>query len=249
MDYSQILISRPQPEAAELARMVEGLGLTPLQIPAFRFEPAFPGMNFDTAWRSGQRRLVIFSSTRAVEFGLRQLPAGFLDGVEIAAIGPATSNTLESAGHTVSIIPDDEFNSEALLRHPAVINQPGKALIFAAPGGREKLFSGLQELGWNVEFAHVYRTVPAEPDAKDVEAILKCRKILSVWTSANALGLLSKNLDANAWMRICQGDFLVTSARLARIAQDHAPGNIYVTDGPGNDAIKDCIVKLICNNN
>ena len=245
MDYSHVLISRPEPEATELEQMITGLGLEVLSTPAFAFDTAFPGLEFSTAWTEDERRLAIFSSSRAVEFGLRQLPAGFLDGVEISAIGPATATALEAAGYTVTIVPQGEFNSEALLLHAEVVNQPGKALIFAAPGGRQKLFTGLQEIGWEVQFAHVYRTVAIEPDNNIIENILKSRQVLSVWTSANALKLLSKTLDANAWAKICQGDFLVTSARLAKIAQDHAPENIYVTDGPGNDAIRNCIAQLI----
>lgn len=245
MVYSHVLISRPGPEAVELADMVERSGLVPVQMPAFRFEPGFPGLDFNNAWLAGKRRLVIFSSTRAVEFGLRQLPAGYLDEVEIAAIGPATANALESAGHTVSIVPEAAYNSEALLEHPALRNNPGKALIFAAPGGRLTLYSSLQNLGWKVEFAHIYRAVPLEADAAEVEKILQGKKILSVHTSANALKQLSDSLQPQAWEKVCQGDFLVTSARLGKIARDYAAGQVYVTDGPGNKAIMERIQKLI----
>ena len=245
MEYSHVLISRPGPETEQLAQIVEGLGLEPVCMPAFRFESGHAGMDFNSAWPPGKRRMAIFSSTRAVEFGLGQLPAGFLDGVEIVAIGPATGSALEAAGRSVSVVPRGEFTSEALLRYPALASQPGKALIFAAPGGRQKLYSGLQEAGWDVEFAHVYRAVPIEPEKKDVEAIMRSRKILSVWTSANALQQLSEKLDLRAWGRVCEGDFLVTSARLEKIAQDFSGGNIYMTDGPGNDAIRNRIVQLI----
>jgi uroporphyrinogen-III synthase len=245
MDYSHVLISRPGPEAAKLAETIEGTGLIALCMPVFRFEPGFPGIDFSKAWQPGERRLVIFSSTRAVEFGLRQLPAGYLDGVEIAAIGPATANALESAGHTVSIVPDTGFNSEALLEHPALVSNPGKALIFAAPGGRLTLFSRLQKLGWAVEFAHVYRAVPLEPAVKAVEEILQSRKVLSVWTSANALEHLMDSLDPAARERVFRGDFVVTSARLGEIARGFTAGQIHVTDGPGNKAIRECILQLI----
>ena len=97
MDYSHVLISRPEPEATELTQMISGLGLEVLSTPAFAFETAYPGTDLGTAWPVGERRLAVFSSSRAVEFGLRQLPAGFLDGVEISAIGPATATALESA--------------------------------------------------------------------------------------------------------------------------------------------------------
>ncbi len=245
MVFSHVLISRPQPEAAELAELIQDTQLVPVFQPAFQFEPGFAGLDFNNAWIKGKRRLVVFCSPRAVEFGLRQLPAGFLDEVEIAAIGPATANGLESGGHTVTILPAEEFNSEALLAHPAMLDAPGKALIFAAPGGRQSLFSGLQEQGWAAEFAHVYRAVPITPGADVIKPLLQSAGVLSVWTSANALSHLATTLDSQVWETICRGAFLVTSERLGEIAERHSPGRVYVTDGPGNSAIRDCILQLI----
>lgn len=245
MAYSHLLISRPGPEAAELATAAEAAGLRAIQLPAFSFEPGYPGLDFSAAWTSGKRRLAIFSSTRAVEFGLRQLPAGFLDGVEIAAIGPATADALESAGLSVSVIPASGYNSEALLAHSELVDEPGHALIFAAPGGRQALIQGLQALGWQTEFAHVYRTIPLEPDPSAVTAIKNSEHILSIWTSANAVRYLSGSLDVTAWDKVARGDFIVTSARLGEIAFEYAKGQIFVTDGPGNAAIMQTILKLI----
>ena len=245
MVFSHVLISRPEPEAVELAGLLKGTPLVPVLLPAFAFEPGFAGLDLGRVWSEGKRRLAIFCSPRAVDFGLRQLPAGFLDDVEIAAIGPATSNALESAGYTVTILPVGEFNSESLLAHPALSSAPGSALVFAAPGGRQALFAGLTERGWDTDFAHVYRSVPVEPEPGVVESLPTGRNILSVWTSANALARHAKNLDPQVWERICEGDFLVTSARLAEIAQSHAPGRVHVTDEPGNIAIRDCILGLI----
>jgi len=245
MVFSHVLISRPEPEAAELAGLLKDTKLVPVLLPAFAFEPGFAGLDLSCAWTKGKRRLTIFSSPRAVTFGLRQLPAGFLDDVEIAAIGPATSNELESAGHTVTILPTGEFSSESLLAHPALTGDPGSALIFAAPGGRQLLSEGLAGRGWEVNFAHVYRAVPIKPEPDVIESLPPGENILSVWTSASALAHHAENLDRQVWETICAGDFLVTSARLGDIAQNYAPGRVHVTDGPGNNAIRDCILRLI----
>lgn len=245
MAYSHVLITRPEPEATELAGMLEGMGPVPLVMPAFRFEPAHPGMDLGSCWRSGRRRLAIFSSSRAVEFGLRQMPAGSLRDAEIAAIGPATADALESAGLAVSIVPQGEFNSESLLRHPALAGNPGCATIFAARGGRRLLYDGLREAGWDVNFAYVYQAVPEPPPGPVVEALLSARGILSVWTSANAIRQLADSLATEAWERVCSGDFLVTSERLAGIAREWAKRRVWVTEGPGNLAIRERIRQLI----
>jgi uroporphyrinogen-III synthase len=245
MAYSHLLISRPVPEASELATLANAAGLVAIQIPAFSFEPEFPGLDFNAAWVPDVRRLAIFSSTRAVEFGLRQLPAGFFETVEIAAIGPATADALESAGHAVSIVPGQGYNSESLLEHPALATEPGHALIFAAPGGRQALFTGLQNLGWSVVFAHVYRAAPLDPDPEAISDIMASKAILSVWTSANALRHLSAKIDKKAWKMISRGDFLVTSPRLGKIAAGYTDSQVIVTDGPGNEAIARSILQLI----
>jgi uroporphyrinogen-III synthase len=245
MAYSHVLITRPEPEAGELARMLEGLGPETLIMPAFTFEPAHPGFEFESCWSGERRRLAIFSSTRAVEFGLRQLPARFLDGAEVAAIGPATGKALESAGLEVSVVPSGEFNSESMLRHQALKADPGCALIFAARGGRRILYSGLREMGWDVRFAYVYDTVPVKPPAPALEALRSATAVLSVWTSANALRQLSGSLDRKSWEKVCRGDLVVTSRRLAGVARKLANGRVHVTEGPGNEAIRDCIRQLI----
>ena len=249
MAFSHVLITRPEPEAAELAHWLQGTSLVPVLMPAFSFEPGFPGLDFNCVWhspeRSGNRCLAIFSSPRAVEFGLRQLPAGFLDKVEIAAIGPATANLLESAGQAVSILPAVAFNSESLLRHPSLSDKPGQALIFTTPGGRQKLFSGLKKLGWRAQFAYVYQAVPLAPSQAGVEAILDARKILSIWTSANTLQQLSGSIESTAWEKVLQGDFLVSSHRLEGIARKYTAGQIHVSDGPGNESIRAGILGLL----
>ena len=245
MLYSHVLITRPGPQATDLADAVSRMGMVPLQARVFQFMPGFPGLDFNLAWKRGDRQLAIFSSTRAVEFGLRHLPAGFLEDTEIAAIGPATADALEAAGYTVSIIPENGYNSEALLGHPALCENAGTAIIFAAPGGRQALFEGLQELGWHVSFAHVYRAVPLEAGEDIERAIAESSSLLSVWTSANALKQLFSSLGETARDKVSQGDFLVTSERLAEIAGDYSQARVYVTDGPGNEAIERRILQLI----
>lgn len=245
MVISHVLISRPQPEAAELAILIKDTGLVPVISPAFAFEPGFAGLEFGKVWPKGKRHLVIFCSPRAVEFGLRQLPAGFLDDVEIAAIGPATANCMESAGHSVSIIPDAGFDSESLLAHPALLESPGKALIFAAPGGRQKIYSSLQERGWAVDFAHVYRAIPLPPEAGVMSSLQQSAGVLSIWTSENAMNHLSETISPGAWAEVCKGRFVVTSKRLAGKANSYAQDRVSVTDGPDNQAIMACILQLI----
>jgi uroporphyrinogen-III synthase len=245
MVFSHVLITRPEPEATELADSLAETGLIPVLMPAFRFEPGFAGVDFGQHWRADTRKLVLFCSRRSVEFGLRQLPSDFLDDVEIAAIGPATASLLEAAGHMVTVLPEGDYNSESLLLHPALNSNPGQALIFAAPGGRQALFDGLKDRNWSVDFAHVYRTVPVDHNPEAAKSLQSADGVISVWTSARAMTQLLDSFESETRDSVLSGAFVVISRRLAALAADKVKDRVYVTDGPGNREIVECILKLI----
>jgi uroporphyrinogen-III synthase len=245
LKFTHCLITRPETEAVRLAALLSGAGLEVIVLPAYRFEPAVPGFDWTEAWRAAARKLAVFSSTRAVGFGLRQLPAGFLDAVEVAAIGPATADALEQAGHPVSIFPERGFTSEDLLDHPDLARNPGDALIFAAPGGRQALRKGLEAIGWRVRMAMVYRRAERVPPRAQAELVEQAGRLISVWTSASALQILRSALPAGAWRNICRGQCVVTSRRLRNKLMAAGADSVSVTDGPGNDAIRDLILQLI----
>jgi uroporphyrinogen-III synthase len=243
--FTHVLITRPAAEAAELAERLAGTGLALVILPAYRFEPAYPGFDLSRAWPVEGRRLAIFSSTRAVDYGLRQLPAGFLDNVEVAAIGPATANALEAAGYPPSIVPEQGYTSEDLLGHPDLATASGMALIFAAPGGRRKLRQALGARGWSVRMAMVYQRIELEPAAAQVAMLEQAGPTVSVWTSASAVQILQAALPPEVWRKICQGACVATSARLRDRLEAAGAGVVRVTDGPGNEAIGECILQLI----
>jgi uroporphyrinogen-III synthase len=245
LGYTHVLITRPERESRQLAARLEGLQLLPVVITPYRFEPVHPGRPLSAGWSQAGRRLAVFTSTRAVEFGLRQLPAGFLDQAEIAAIGPATAAALERAGLRVSLVPEGEFTSEGLLAHPELARTPGQALIFTAPGGRQLLRQRLGELGWQVEMVHVYRRKPVQPEAGQAAALQQAAGVLSVWTSENAMRALADTLPESAWRAVCRGTAVVTSQRLREALEGFGVREVHVSSGPDNDSILSLILDLI----
>ena len=187
-------------------------------------------------------RLLIFTSTRAVKFGLAQLPRDLVQRQKIAAIGPATSKALKAAGVQVNVSPASGFTSEALLdtleKHPSDFTAPGKsAIILAAPGGRRKMEDGLTRLGWTVETLMVYSRNNADLDKQALAALSEADGICAVWTSGNAMKALSQRLPPATWFQICQGEWLVISERLKRLARAYGPSLIHLSPGPGNSDI------------
>jgi len=244
MSSPHVLITRPDPEARQLAQLAEQNGLKPIVSPAMAFRPRAAGIEFDRFWQPGKRKLAIFCSPRAVDFGVRLLPAGFLDGVELAAIGPASANRLEAAGLPPDILPGPPYVSESLLQSKTVSNRPGQAVLFTAPGGRQRLREGLQELGWDVSFAYVYEAVLLDPETAAEREVTQSHGLISVWTSARALAHLSASMAPEAWEKVCRGVLVVTSERLAREARELCAGDVIIAGGPGNDEILATLLKL-----
>ena len=183
--------------------------------------------------------LLIFTSTRAVEFGLAQLPRELLKKQKIAAIGPTTANALSTAGVFVNVRPASGFTSEALLDalekdSSGFISPKKSAVILAAPGGRRKMEEGLTEMDWTVQTLMVYSRETTPLDKPALERLKGAENILSVWTSGNSMKALAQRLQPATWFKICAGEWLVISSRLKRLARAYGPTKIHRSPGPSN---------------
>ena len=254
MTFSHILLTRPQPESEKLAAMLTPLGLEVLIQPAFDYLPvdAQAGQAEELAAlaRSRHSGLLLFTSPRAVAHGLAQVPAGVLGSVAVAAIGPATAKALWAAGVRVTVTAEQGYTSEDLLDTLGTGSADGavpagEAFILSAPGGRDKLARGLQDLGWKVRVIHVYRPEPVRVDRAQLQSLEAASGLLSVWTSGNTMKALSQRVPPAAWFRICQGEWLVISERLVRLARAYGPARIHRAPGPGNDAILGAVRGLL----
>jgi uroporphyrinogen-III synthase len=243
MRFSHILITRPQRESEELAALLAPLGIPVIVQAAQKFrglEPSAEQMESLSGLRAANGSpLLLFTSTRAVDFGLPALPGGLAGTARIAAIGPATAKALEAAGFSVDLRPASGYTSEALLStlESELMPSGSTAIILAAPGGRKKLAQSLEALGWNVLMLWVYERHPADLDKEAVDAIRQAGKTLSVWTSANAMNTLSQRLPPAAWFQVCQGEWVVISKRLRKLARAFGPSKIHLAPGPGNAEI------------
>ena len=99
MRFTHVFLARPQRESMELASLLAPLGLQVIVQPAFDFlkqDVAEHQPDLMAQLESRETKgLLIFTSTRAVSFGLAQMSRELLAKCKIAAIGPATSQALE----------------------------------------------------------------------------------------------------------------------------------------------------------
>lgn len=248
MKFSHVFISRPRPEAGELAGMLAPLGLHTIVQPAFEYAALDARANDPAGYArleaAATGDLVVFTSPRAVAHGLAQIPRALLLRLRVAAIGPASGAALAAAGIPVAVPAGAGYTSEALLATLAA-ETPGRAFVVAAPGGREALVDGLSAAGWQVGVLMVYRAVPAPLDRAALAGLEAASCVLSIWTSGNALHDLSRRLPPAAWLKLCQGEWLVISERLRRLARAWGPGRIHLAEGPGNNALLAAVRGLL----
>ncbi len=254
MNFTHVFITRPRQESEELAAMLADLGLHTVVQPAFSYhaldlregqEEVIEHMK-----SAGAGSLVVFTSPRAVIHGVPQLPNDVLFGSRIAAIGPATAKALDAAGVRVSVRPAGGYTSEDLLetlaRHAELQSgDHAAAFIISAPGGRRKLFEGLHALGWQPRMVMVYKPERSDLDKQTLSALQGASGILSIWTSGNALKELSQRLPPAIWFKLCQGEWLVISKRLQRLARAYGPNRIHLASGPGNAELFSAIRSLL----
>lgn len=251
MSFSHILITRPLHEATELAAALAGVAAQPVILPAYDFHAKkLPPDQLLRLQRSGaveHEVLLIFSSPRAVQFGLGQVPPQTLQKADLAAIGPATASSLEQAGRRVSLRPERGFSSEDLLALlPAEqAGRRGPVYIFAAPGGRTQLSDELLARGYASHMMMVYERRPVDLAPAALARLHNADHILSVWTSANAMQSLAQRMPGIGWSRICQGEWLVISERLERLARAFHPARIHRAAGPSNAELVAAVQKLV----
>jgi len=254
MKFTHVFISRPRVEAEELAAMLVPLRLQSVVQPAYSYFPLDARIAqkeiFDEMSMAGPESLVIFTSPRSVAHGLSQLPDNALFQARIAAIGPATAKALGDAGIRVSVLPKKGYTSEALLesipdgRSMSSAVQPF-AFIIAAPGGRQKLFESLKTRNWHARLVMVYKAEPAKLEKRALKDLREASGVLSVWTSGNAMKALSQRLPPATWFQLCQGDWLVISERLKRLARAYGPERIHLAQGPANSDLLSAIRGLV----
>ena len=251
--FSHILITRPRTEAVELAGMLSSMQVESIILPAYDFlaSTLFPDQVrlMQDAAQDNRPHLLIFTSPRAVQYGLGQVPADLLRTARIGAMGPSTAQLLEAAGLPVSLRSEKAYSTEGLLGTLQLEGgvpgpEPRHAFILAAPGGRSRLKEGLVTLGYVAHMLMVYERRSAELPAEAVAAIGQADRLLSVWTSANTMNALAQRLPTPAWSRLCHGEWLVISDRLRRLALSFSPARIHISPGPSNADILTAIREM-----
>jgi uroporphyrinogen III methyltransferase/synthase len=188
----RIVVTRARAQAGDLSRELEALGAEALEFPTIVICPPDDFGPLDKAIREldGYNWLV-FTSVNGVESFVGRIRDHGLDlraiprDAKIAAIGPATAESLRGAGLNVDAIPA-EYRAEALLEEIGGSVEGQRFLIPRAKVAREVLPESLREAGAEVDVPPAYESVPSDEGAESLAARLEAGEIDCITFTASS---------------------------------------------------------------
>jgi uroporphyrinogen III methyltransferase/synthase len=178
-----VVITRPEEQAAEFARLLSAEGARVILFPTIRIAPPASWEILDRAFESlGSYHWIIFTSANGVRHFFRRLretgrDVRDLKGIRICTIGPATAAAVEGMGIRVDIVPG-EYISEGVVRAFQGVDLEGKRVLLPrAQEARDVIPEGLTKLGASVDVVTVYSTVRSESRNEDLRPLLDAGKV------------------------------------------------------------------------
>ncbi len=242
-----VVVTRPQPQAAEWVAKLQACGLQAGALPLLGIDGPVDTAPVHRAWRLlPDQAVVMFVSPSAVGqfFALQPTGMAWPAHVIAAGTGPGTRLALLQAGVPDSAVltPDPsagQFDSEALWALlVGRLHWPGRqVLIVRGEGGRDWLSTQLRQCGAQVHWVEAYRRTVPVPDApgQALLAAALARPAAHVWlfSSSEAANHLSALAPGADWH---QALALATHARIAQAAQALGFGRVQQVP-PAVDAV------------
>jgi uroporphyrinogen III methyltransferase/synthase len=212
----RVLVTRPRHQAADLVQRLDELGAVAVLLPTIEIREPVDWAPVDRAVQElASYQWLVFTSANGVHAFLRRLrhlgrDLRALGGIRLAAIGPATADTLRSYHLEPDLIPG-AFRSEDLAAALKEWAAGQRVLLARADRGRDLLRQELAAVA-TVEQVAVYSQVDAVEACPDVLAQLQRGEIQFVTlTSSNVARSLVQRLDAEARRQIERGTVQLVS--------------------------------------
>lgn len=189
----RLVVTRARTQAGELSERLETLGAAVVEFPTIETRPPEDFGPLDEAVRELDGfDWLVFTSVNGVEAFLNRLRHHGMDlravprGAKVAAIGPATADSLSAAGLRVDVVPR-EYRAEALLEEIAAGSLAGKrVLIPRARVAREVLPERLREAGAEVVVPPAYESVPSAAGKGRLAGLLETGEVDCVTFTASS---------------------------------------------------------------
>lgn len=174
----RVVVTRSRPQAGALVELLEAAGAEALVFPTIEIvDPPDPGP-LDAAVRDlDVYAWAVFTSANAVERFFVHLAAAdrdarALQGLRVAAVGPATASALGAHGIIPDFVPDEHVG-EGVLEGLCVrgVGEGTRVLLPRALEAREVLPEGLRARGARVDVVPAYQTVTGPGDDAVLERL------------------------------------------------------------------------------
>lgn len=198
-----IVITRAREQASDFRAELQELGANCIEFPTIAISPPPSWEPLDAAVRNiSQYDWAIFTSVNGVRFFMERLLAAGMDardlkGVKLAAIGPKTSEALETLMLKPDLVPG-EYRAEAIIEAFEARDVRGKRfLIPRAMVAREILPEKLREWGADVDVVPAYQTTLPRENVPEIAELfingqVDCVTFTSSSTVTNFFSLLEK---------------------------------------------------------
>ena len=224
LDQLRVVVTRPAHQADHLCQLIEQVGGTAIRLPVIEITPP---SNIQAAQEKLSQlkkfSIAIFTSANAVDglFKLAPPPFSWPPHLQVAAIGKRTASVLEAHAIPVDIIPDQGFNSEALLKDSAMNAVSGKQImIFKGEGGRELLAETLSQRGASIETIDLYQRKRPNEGLRNIQQAGKSGSIdLFIVTSNEGLQNLFEMATEAEREWLLKTELAVISERTAQLAK------------------------------
>ncbi|HPD56901.1 MAG TPA: uroporphyrinogen-III C-methyltransferase [Smithellaceae bacterium] len=227
-----VVITRPERQADDLARLLLEQGANPISFPTIAIEPPDDWGELDKALeRLESYHWLIFTSANGVRFffdRLRQKEKDIRDlkGIKICCIGPATARQIEEKGISVDLIPE-EFIAEGILKSFSILDIHGKKILLPrAVKARDILPEGLKKMGAQVDVVAAYQTVNSGRKKEEFLSLLDAHAVdvitfTSSSTVTNFVEIMGKDFVPPSRVRVaCIGPVTAATARKAGFQVD-----------------------------
>lgn len=236
LDGVGVIVTRPQRQAAGLARKLAAVGARPLIWPAIVILPPRDRAPLDQAHATLESYdIAVFVSANAVEYGVPER-SRWPHALRVFAPGPGTAEALAAVGVNGVRIPVTTFDSEGLLALPELQHVDGaRVLVFRGQGGRELLGDTLKQRGARVDYVSCYRrAAPTSGAAGLLEALREGRAHAIALSSSEGIDNVLAALGIEGRTLLERIPAFVPHPRIA----DHARalGLSAVTTAAGGDA-------------
>jgi uroporphyrinogen-III synthase len=246
-----VAVTRPADQAASICEAIQRHGGKSTLFPLLAISPLQDYHEFERIIAELEHAdWAIFISTNAVDNALPRILKKFgnvPENLKFAAIGHQTAKELGFYGIHHVLTPHTRFDSETLLAL-AEMNEVANeiVIIFRGVGGRDVLADTLKARGANVIFAECYRRINPQTDAQPLNLLWQQGQLDAVIvTSSEAMRNLLDMAGESEWLR--HVTLCVNHARIAELPKQFGL-KVLVSDAPGDDAMIQCLSRLVNKN-